>query len=716
MNTKIIKLDLNRILYDKIIAKQGDTKSRFLLFQLLDGSIPFYLTNRSVRAYMVKPDGKEIFNDLIINNYSLGYCTLELTNQVLAVPGTVKIELMVTEEDRKLTSSVFELEVIKSINSEKSIVSTNEFTALLNGLSSLSEYDNYKNEIAAARDGEVNLLTKVKKIDEQLEHKAKKTTLYVDDYYIDENTTDTEAFQLCCDDAKENEYTIINLNGNKTYHLDNTIHVKKDTSIFGNGATLKLELGLCNKWAFKINLNDDDSAININPLFTAIIKNLYVIAPTDDETKVYNGFLFCQQIKFTEITFKGIDQCIKATNDYIDRMIVEDVYISNRRDSENYAIHSGKQGDMRVFRRIQQGGSLGKKLKYNTLYIGLAHINVEVSNLVGGIGIDCYSNATFNNIMLSHAGYINIYGANCKLNGIYGTINKNNKRINVYSYKSSPTSAQEKKSSFILENSFFSFIDDFTGTYLYDDISPIYIDNVDKFTVNNCFVGNRYSRLTMLTSQAYIKLSYNSKNLNLDFYNQHTKALNGVSYAPNDKVVFAEKYSTTAIGISSIVDGGEWKAESGTYYYKICSIADFERRFGSDWSAEKSTERTKNSHGSILKININSDVNNILIFRGKSSGVYDKYALLSPNTDILLDNGMFISGIKWNDLDTLQSYKFLPRFWNVSYIGDNITCDTDCSISALSSHVNEYKNFDLFYMPNGIAKKINGSMKSINFI
>ena len=174
MNTKIIKLDLNRILYDKIIAKQGDTKSRFLLFQLLDGSIAFNLTNRSVRAYMVKPDGKEIFNDLIINNYSLGYCTLELTNQVLAVPGTVKIELMVTEEDRKLTSSVFELEVIKSINSEKSIVSTNEFTALLNGLSSLSEYDNYKNEIAAARDGESNLLTKVKKIDEQLDNNVRK--------------------------------------------------------------------------------------------------------------------------------------------------------------------------------------------------------------------------------------------------------------------------------------------------------------------------------------------------------------------------------------------------------------------------------------------------------------------------------------------------------------------------------------------------------------
>lgn len=183
MNTKTIKFDLNKFkLYEKIKAKQGDTKSRFLLFQLLDGSAPFNLKNRSVRAYMIKPDGKEIFNDLIVNNYNLGYCTLELTNQVLAVPGTLKIELMVTEGDKKLTSSVFELEVVKSINSEKSIVSTNEFTALLNGLAALSEYDNYKNsvkemEINKANKAEVeekfiSVEEKIKNNSEQLEHKT----------------------------------------------------------------------------------------------------------------------------------------------------------------------------------------------------------------------------------------------------------------------------------------------------------------------------------------------------------------------------------------------------------------------------------------------------------------------------------------------------------------------------------------------------------------
>ena len=175
MNTKIIKFDINKNLYDTLIAKQGDTKSRFLLFNLLDGSIPFSLENRSVRVYAIKPDGTEVFNDLIITDAAKGYCILELTTQMLAVAGTVKLELMVIEGEKKLTSNIFYMDVKKSINSEKAVVSTNEFGALLTALSSLNEYDNYKKEIAAARDGEANLLTKVKKIDEQLDTKTNKT-------------------------------------------------------------------------------------------------------------------------------------------------------------------------------------------------------------------------------------------------------------------------------------------------------------------------------------------------------------------------------------------------------------------------------------------------------------------------------------------------------------------------------------------------------------
>ena len=146
MNTKIIKLDINNKMYETITAKQGDTKSRFLLFNLLDGSIPFSLENRSVRVYAVKPDRTEVFNDLIITDAAKGYCILELTTQMLAVAGTVRLELMVIEEDKKLTSNIFYMDVKESINSEKAVVSTNEFTALMNGLAALSEYDIYKSK------------------------------------------------------------------------------------------------------------------------------------------------------------------------------------------------------------------------------------------------------------------------------------------------------------------------------------------------------------------------------------------------------------------------------------------------------------------------------------------------------------------------------------------------------------------------------------------
>lgn len=141
MNTKIIKLDINRRLYDKIVAKQDDTKSRFLLFQLLDGAVPFNLTDRSVRVYGVKPDGAVIFNDLTVTHSTTGFCLLELTNQMLAIVGTVKLELMITEGDKKLTSIPFDMEVIKKINSNDAVESSNEFRALLNALKEIDEWN-----------------------------------------------------------------------------------------------------------------------------------------------------------------------------------------------------------------------------------------------------------------------------------------------------------------------------------------------------------------------------------------------------------------------------------------------------------------------------------------------------------------------------------------------------------------------------------------------
>lgn len=173
MNTKIIKLDINRRLYDKIVAKQDDTGSRFLLFQLLDGAVPFNLTDRSVRVYGVKPDGAVIFNDLTVTHSATGFCLLELTNQMLAIAGTVKLELMITEGDKKLTSIPFEMEVIKKINSNDAVESSNEFRALLNAL---KEIDDWNKEFADKSGKLEELYTpRLNELGSQLDNKANKS-------------------------------------------------------------------------------------------------------------------------------------------------------------------------------------------------------------------------------------------------------------------------------------------------------------------------------------------------------------------------------------------------------------------------------------------------------------------------------------------------------------------------------------------------------------
>lgn len=168
MNVREVVIDINKPVKEYICAKQNDVQSRYLLFKITDRLVAFNLTGKTVRAYGVKPDGKEIYNDLVIIDALTGACELELTTQVLAFPGDVKFELEVMEGVKKLSTIPFKLDVIPSLNNGNSIESTNEFTALVNGLNSLNEYDSYKNEIKTARGSEVNLGAKIGKIDSSL--------------------------------------------------------------------------------------------------------------------------------------------------------------------------------------------------------------------------------------------------------------------------------------------------------------------------------------------------------------------------------------------------------------------------------------------------------------------------------------------------------------------------------------------------------------------
>lgn len=352
MNTKTIKFDLNKFkLYEKIKAKQGDTKSRFLLFQLLDGSAPFNLKNRSVRAYMIKPDGKEIFNDLIVNNYNLGYCTLELTNQVLAVTGTVKIELMVTEEEKKLTSSVFELEVVKSINSEKSIVSTNEFTALLNGLASLSEYDNYKNSVKSM---EVNKADKAKveekfgEVYEQLDNKANESDLLVERNRIDNIVTlppsvdnaETADIRIDADGNKHasageatrtihkrtlTKYKNLIKNGDFSKDVDFTSGVTNWTTV--NGTVSKVD-GVCKFLSTTQNQSIGQKVQTISGHWYLVKANIKCVDSTNTVIMAFLG----QNTKLASSEFKDYTFIARATDTSEKTFIIQDTASSIRHE------------------------------------------------------------------------------------------------------------------------------------------------------------------------------------------------------------------------------------------------------------------------------------------------------------------------------------------------------------------------------------------------
>lgn len=126
-------------------TQQGDT-ARVLTFNILDKGVPFNLTGKTVRAKILKPDNTKCYNDLTITNATNGECTLNLTNQILAVAGKVNCQLEIKEGEELLSTIIFPIDVEPSIDINGAVESTNEFTALLNGIIKLDEWDKYFKE------------------------------------------------------------------------------------------------------------------------------------------------------------------------------------------------------------------------------------------------------------------------------------------------------------------------------------------------------------------------------------------------------------------------------------------------------------------------------------------------------------------------------------------------------------------------------------------
>ena len=133
LNTKIIDINVDKKYLKKIVAKQGDVKSRYLLFRFFNDYGVINLKKASVIIYIDKPDGTQIFNNLTIDNIN-NLAELELTTQALAIPGILKCELFINENESILSNIPFEIVVLKTLKKDSAIESTNEFSALTEAL------------------------------------------------------------------------------------------------------------------------------------------------------------------------------------------------------------------------------------------------------------------------------------------------------------------------------------------------------------------------------------------------------------------------------------------------------------------------------------------------------------------------------------------------------------------------------------------------------
>lgn len=176
-----INLEINKDLYNPIQVKQNDT-ARYLLFNLLDNGVPFSLENKTVRVYGLKPDGTKVFNNLTIINAARGLAELQLTTQMLAKSGTLKLELVIYEATDILSTTKFDIDIISCIRDDGAIESTNEFSALTLGLSKLDEWDKYFKETSGAI--EEKYTERLNGIATSLEEKASKSFLNNEEVYL----------------------------------------------------------------------------------------------------------------------------------------------------------------------------------------------------------------------------------------------------------------------------------------------------------------------------------------------------------------------------------------------------------------------------------------------------------------------------------------------------------------------------------------------------
>lgn len=121
---------------------QNDILSRTINITLMDSNgPPIDLTDSAVRVYFVKDDKKIVYQEADIISETNGKISVTCESQVTAVPGPV-VAMVQAIYNNGSTLNIGPLRLIVAANNlDNAIISTNDFSALTEALSTVQQYD-----------------------------------------------------------------------------------------------------------------------------------------------------------------------------------------------------------------------------------------------------------------------------------------------------------------------------------------------------------------------------------------------------------------------------------------------------------------------------------------------------------------------------------------------------------------------------------------------
>lgn len=139
--TNYILLDFNKEKQIDVPTIQYDVSSRFVRVALKHNASAINLSNVRVCVMVVRPDGKEFFNDCRIIDGKNGLIEFEITKQMGAILGEVECQIKLLGADSLLSSNIFKLNVSKTLNPPIDS-SEEQLNTLLNILNDIQEIKN----------------------------------------------------------------------------------------------------------------------------------------------------------------------------------------------------------------------------------------------------------------------------------------------------------------------------------------------------------------------------------------------------------------------------------------------------------------------------------------------------------------------------------------------------------------------------------------------